>query len=176
MATSGTFVSAFDSDSTIPFWLDGKEVTTSFTFEVISPLNHKPLYQSSSASREDVEKAIASAQEAYKSWSLTRPGHRRDIFLRAAEEFKKRRDELRQYSYNETGAAAAMFEFEYAAAIDLCISIAGLIQPASNSTSPLVNEGIALVIKEPYGVVLAIAPWNAPHVLGVRACLHPLAM
>jgi acyl-CoA reductase-like NAD-dependent aldehyde dehydrogenase len=142
-----------------------QQVTTFSTFEVTSPLNHKTLYRSLSASGEDVQKAIVSAQEFYKSWSLTRPGHRRDIFLRAAEELKKRRYKLRQYSYNETGAAAAMFGFEYAAAIDLCVSIAGLIQIASNSTAPLINEGSAVVVKEPYGVVLAIAPWNAPHIL-----------
>jgi acyl-CoA reductase-like NAD-dependent aldehyde dehydrogenase len=59
---------------------------------------------------------------------------------------------------------------------DICVSIAGLIQVASESAARVVNEGCALLLKEPWGVVLAIAPWNAPYVLGVRAILTPLAM
>jgi acyl-CoA reductase-like NAD-dependent aldehyde dehydrogenase len=34
----------------------------------------------------------------------------------------------------------------------------------------------ALVLREPYSVVVGIAPWNAPYILGLRACLFPLAV
>jgi acyl-CoA reductase-like NAD-dependent aldehyde dehydrogenase len=169
---------AFDSSSTIPLWLDGKEVKLSSTFDVVSPLDQETIYKCSSADEEDVQKAIASAEKAFKSWSQTKPNVRRDIFLRAADQFKKRRDELKHYSYSETGAAEAMFSFEHNLAYEACLSVAGLIQVASTSSAPVVAEegSNALLIKEPYGVVLGIAPWNAPYVLGLRACLQPLAM
>jgi acyl-CoA reductase-like NAD-dependent aldehyde dehydrogenase len=176
MTSNGNTISRFNSSSIVPFWLNGQEVIGSSTFEVTSPLDNQPIYRASAASEEDVKKAVASAEEAFKTWSSTKPSVRRDVFLKAAEEFRKRRDELRQYSYKETGQAPAFFGFEYSAAIDICVSIAGLIQIASESTAPVVNEGSALLLKEPWGVVLAIAPWNAPHVLGVRAILTPLAM
>lgn len=178
--TNGTTSSSsnFNSSSTIPLWLDGKEVTSASTFDVISPLDHKTLYKASSASEEDALKAIASAEKAAKIWGKTKPAERRDIFLRAAEEFTKRKDELYEYSRTETGAPTSMFAFEHNLAYQACLSVAGLIQVASTSTSPVVSEegSSALVIKEPYGVVLGIAPWNAPYVLGLRACLQPLAM
>lgn len=84
---------------------------------------------------------------------------RQDIFLKAAEEIKKRTEELRSYK-NETGADPAMVAFEYNAAYEMCRSIAGLVQPALESSSPVVDaEGSsAIVVKEAYGVVLAIAP------------------
>ena len=183
MATNGSngthsSAPAFDTSSTIPLWLDGKEVKLSETFDVVSPLDQKTLYKASSAGEEDVEKAIASAEKAFKTWSKTKPNYRRDIFLRAADEFAKRRDELKHYSYSETGGAESMFAFEHNLAYEACKSIAGLIQVASTSTSPVVGEegANALILKEPYGVVLGIAPWNAPYVLGLRACLQPLAM
>lgn len=71
-----------------------------------------------------------------------------------------------------------MFAFEHNLAYQACLSVAGLIQVATTSTSPIISEegSSALVIKEPYGVVLGIAPWNAPYALGLRACLQPLAM
>ncbi|OAP58865.1 hypothetical protein AYL99_06162 [Fonsecaea erecta] len=183
MASNGTNgahapTPAFDSSSTIPLWLDGKEVTLSSTFDVVSPLDQKTLYKCSSADEEDVHKAIASAEKAFTTWSQTKPNVRRDIFLRAADEFKKRRDELKHYSYSETGAAESMFAFEHNLAYEACKSVAGLIQVASTSTMPVVGEegSSAMVVKEPYGVILGIAPWNAPNVLGLRACLQPLAM
>ncbi|EXJ55320.1 NAD-dependent aldehyde dehydrogenase, partial [Cladophialophora yegresii CBS 114405] len=91
---------------------------------------------------------------------------------------KRRRDELNHYSHTETGAPAAVFANELGLAYEGCLSVAGLIQTATISTAPVCKEddGRAMVIKEPYGVVLAIAPWNAPHALGFRACLQPLAM
>lgn len=169
-------MSRFDSSSTIPLWLDGKEATTSSSFEVFSPLDSELCYRVSSASEKDVENAVTSAEKALHTWSLTKPSVRRDLFLKVAEGFRSRRDELRHFSYKETGQAQAFFEFEYSAAIDICVSLAGLIQIASESTSPVVNEGSALLLREPYGVVLAIAPWNGPYVLGLRAILSPLAM
>ncbi|EXJ85860.1 hypothetical protein A1O1_06229 [Capronia coronata CBS 617.96] len=182
MATNGTngtsSHSRFDSSSTIPLWLDGQEVKLSSTFDVVSPLDHKVLYQCSAAGEEDALKAIASAEKAFKTWSKSKPITRRDIFLRAAEGFKQRRDEQFHYIHTETGAAESMFAFEYNLAYEACMSVAGLVQVATTSTMPVVAEEgrTAMVIKEPYGVVLGIAPWNAPTALGVRACLQPLAM
>lgn len=170
--------SRWSRESTIPFWLDGKEVTSEAGFDVISPLDHQVLYQCASASEQNVANAISSAQKAFRTWSQTKPKARQDIFLRAAEGFRQRRDEFRHYSYTETGGAEAMFAFEHNAAYEMCKSVAGLIQVATESSSPVVDadNSSALVLKEPYGVVLAIAPWNAPNVLGLRSFLQPLAM
>lgn len=180
MATNGTSgsKSAFDTSSTIPLWLDGKEVKTSTTFDVISPVDHEKLYSCAAASEDDAQAAIASAEKAFKTWSKTKPAERRDIFLRAYEEFAKRRDELYAYSQTETGAPDSMFNFEYGAAADACKAVAGYLVSALNGTLPTVQEEgkSAMIIQEPYGVVLGIAPWNAPYVLGLRACLQPLAM
>ena len=180
MATNGTSgsKSAFDTSSTIPLWLDGKEVKTSTTFDVISPVDHQKLYSCSAASEDDVQAAIVSAKKAFKTWSKTKPAERRDIFLRAYEEFTKRRDELYAYSRTETGALESMFGFEYGVAADACKAVAGYMMSAIDGTVPTVQEEgkSAMMIQEPYGVVLGIAPWNAPYALGLRACLQPLAM
>ena len=179
MATNGASSgkSAFDSSSTIPLWLDGKEVKTSMTFDVISPVDHQKLYSCSAASEDDAQAAIAAAEKAFKAWSKTKPAERRDILLRAAEGFLKRRDELYQYSHTETGAAESMFNFEFGAAADACKAVAGLISAVNGTIPTVAEEGkSAMLINEPYGVVLGIAPWNAPYVLGLRACLQPLAM
>jgi acyl-CoA reductase-like NAD-dependent aldehyde dehydrogenase len=164
--------------SGIPLWLDGKEVTTESTFDVISPNTGNPIYKSSSASIADATNAIESAAASQEAWAATKPGFRRDVFLRAAEGFLKRKDELYKIIQEETGAAKSMFDFEFNLAVEGCKNVAGLIPAATRGIVPTPSEDgkSAMVIREPYGVVLSIAPWNAPYVLGLRACLGPLAM
>jgi acyl-CoA reductase-like NAD-dependent aldehyde dehydrogenase len=178
MATNGATVkSAFDVDSTIPLWLGGKEVKTSSTFDIVSPVSLKKVYSCSSASEDDANAAVAAAAEAFKTWSLTKPSFRRDIFLRAAQELESRREEAFGYVQGETGESEAFFAFEYTLAADAFKSVAGLISAVNGSLVTPGEEGkSAMIVNEPYGVVLGIAPWNAPHILGLRACLQPLAM
>jgi acyl-CoA reductase-like NAD-dependent aldehyde dehydrogenase len=163
--------------STVPFWIDGKEIKSSTTFEVISPLNHEKLYSCSSAEDDHVQAAVSAARRALPSWAATGPKQRRNICMKAAELLLARRDELFKISHSETGEPEAMFGFEHQMAVDGCLSVGGLIETALVSRCPIPDDGgaAALVLKEPYGVVLAIAPWNAPHALGLRACLQPLA-
>ncbi|KAK3698197.1 hypothetical protein LTR37_017022 [Vermiconidia calcicola] len=162
----------------IPLWLDGEEVKTKTTYEVVSPSSGEVLYESSSASVADAEKAIASCEAALESWSATKPSFRRDILLRAADILAQRKDELFQLVNQETGAVDSMFGFEFNLAIEACKSVAGMIPIAVRGSVPVpFEEGkSAMVLREPYGVILAIAPWNAPYILGLRACLGPLAM
>lgn len=168
----------FSQSETIPLWLNGEQSTLSSTFDIISPVDQQKLHSCSSASEQDAEAAIKAAEAALKSWSQTKPEERRDILLRAAEGLDKRRDELWHYSHNETGAHQSMFSFDVAAAIALCKDLAGKISAALTGDLPAVAEPgkSAMIVKEPYGVVLAIAPWNAPCVLGTRSFIHPIAM
>lgn len=69
-----------------------------------------------------------------------------------------------------------MFGFEHGLAVDALKNVAGLVGTVQGSIPTVAEEGQnALLFREPYGVVLGIAPWNAPFVLGLRACLQPLA-
>lgn len=169
--------SAFSSTGKVPLWLDGKQIETAVTYDVISPSTGMVLYKSCSASVEDAEAAIDSASRAFESWSTTKPSVRRDVLLRAADGLLKRKDELFKLSSEETGAADSMFGFEFNLAVEACKTTAGLISAVRGSVPTVMDDGkSAMVFREPYGVILSIAPWNAPYILGLRACLAPLAM
>ena len=167
----------FSSTHNVPLWLDGKEIETYVTYDVISPATGQVLYKSCSASVEDANAAVESASQAFESWSQTKPSVRRDVLLRAADGLLKRKDELFKLSSEETGAADSMFGFEFQLAVEACKTVAGLISAVVGSVPTPMDEGkSAMVFREPYGVVLSIAPWNAPYILGLRSCLGPLAM
>ena len=168
----------FNVSCTIPLWLDGKQITTLSSFEITSPLTVKPLYKSSAASEADALAAVEAAAKAQPAWAKTKPAERRDLLLRAADECVKRKDELWHYCSTETGSTEPYFEFDYNDMLQSIRTCAGLIASAAEGALPtMAEEGrSAMLIQEPYGVVLSIAPWNAPCILGTRSFLGPLAM
>jgi acyl-CoA reductase-like NAD-dependent aldehyde dehydrogenase len=168
---------ATETSYIVPLLINGKEVATSTTFPVISPSSHKQIWAASSASLDDVQSAVAAAQAAFKPWAKTKPSARRDIFLKAAEIFASRGKEFGGYMQQETGAAEAFSTgFNVPLTVEMLRDVAGRISTVTGCIPTCANEGTsALVIKEPFGVVLGIAPWNAPYILGTRSILYALA-
>ncbi|KAJ4330473.1 hypothetical protein N0V95_010051 [Ascochyta clinopodiicola] len=162
---------------TVPLLINGKEVTTQTTFPVTSPASHKEVWHSSSASVEDANNATAAALAAFPAWAKMKPAAKREIFMRAADLVDARREELARYMQIEMGAAEAFsMGFNVPKCADMLRDVAGRLSTIMGHIPTCEAEGAAaLVIKEPLGVVLAIAPWNAPYVLGMRSILFPLA-
>ncbi|KAF2095557.1 aldehyde dehydrogenase [Rhizodiscina lignyota] len=163
---------------TVPLIINGKEVITSTTFPVISPSSKKEIWSSSSAGKEEAIAAIEAAEAAFPSWSRTKPSERRDIFLRAANILEKRADEAKQIMQDETGAVANFTGFNLMTTVEQLRDIAGRIVVSLSGTIPVSQtEGTsALILKEPFGVIFSIAPWNAPFILGQRAISYAIAV
>ncbi|EME46853.1 hypothetical protein DOTSEDRAFT_70723 [Dothistroma septosporum NZE10] len=160
----------------VPLWIDGKEVTTSTTFDVTSPTNGEKLWTSSSASVKEARQACEAAHKAFKSWKKTKPSQISQILNKAADILQARKEEASQYMMKETGALQGFAEFNIMTTIDNLRDVAGRPADIHGIIPPTKAEGqAALVFKEPYGSVLGIAPWNAPYILGVRAFLPALA-
>jgi acyl-CoA reductase-like NAD-dependent aldehyde dehydrogenase len=67
-----------------------------------------------------------------------------------------------------------MFGFKINLAVEACNTVAGLISAVRGFVPTVMDDGkSAMVFREPYGVVLSIAPLNAPYILGLRPCLAP---
>ncbi|KAF7361971.1 putative salicylaldehyde dehydrogenase protein [Mycena venus] len=161
---------------TIPLLINGEEKTTTTTFPVDSPLSHTTIWSCSSASEADVDAAVAAASAAFPAWSKTKPAERRNILLKAADLLEQRADELKLHMQQETGSVEMFAAFNIGTTAEHIRDTAGRISAIMGSIPVCQDQGTsALVLKEPYGVVLGIAPWNAPYILGVRSILFPLA-
>lgn len=162
--------------SSVPFFIDGKEVLPERKFNVVSPASGNIVHQAGSATEPDVRAAVDAAAKAFKTWRKSLPRQRRDIFLKAAEIMQRRKEELSQYMMDETGCPRMWGDFNVDTAKEFIIDIAGRLATLEGSipTTADPNTG-AMVLREPFGVILAIAPWNAPYILGVRSVLFPLA-
>ena len=162
---------------TVPLFINGKETTTHTTFDVTGPSNEKTVWSCSSASKGEATSAVDTAHAAFKKWSRTSPADRRDIFLKTAANMAERTDELAGYMMEETGATKDWAGFNLTVTIEMLRDIAGRIAVAVEGVVPWPADAgtSAMVTKEPYGVVLGIAPWNAPYILGTRSIAYPIA-
>ncbi|KAJ4137466.1 hypothetical protein NW768_003053 [Fusarium equiseti] len=161
---------------TVPFLINGSDQVSERTIDVISPASGEVVHRYSSADVKDANAAVDAAAEAFKSWRKTRPAERRDLLLKAAEIMDRRRDELREYAMSECGSDAAWANFDINTGISHIKEVAGRVGTLEGAI-PTVSDPntTALVLREPYGVVVAIAPWNAPYILGTRSVLFPIA-
>jgi len=162
------------SDITVPLLINGKEVKTSTTFPVISPSTGETLWSCASASKQDALDAVSAAEAALPVWSKTKPSHRRDLILRAAEIFAKRTSESHDYMMKETGAVEAFSAFNTSTSIEMFRDVAGRVGSALQGEIPVCQaEGTsALIVKEPYGVILSISPWYIPSLAPQQSICH----
>ncbi|RPA84619.1 aldehyde dehydrogenase [Ascobolus immersus RN42] len=162
-----------DPTLTIPLLLPA-EFTSSKTFPIFSPLDRdqaSPLWQCSSAGPEQVDAAITASTSALRKWSSMPYPARRDILLKAATLIEENGPLLAKLMEIETGAPNDWtMGFNVPVGAALVREVAGRIK-GNSGEKPLTE----LVWTEPVGVVLGIAPWNAPIVLGLRSILYPLA-
>lgn len=164
------------STYTVPLIIDNKEHPTNESFEVHNPATGQHIHNGASASIADADLALASCVKAFSSWRALPPQQKRDIFLKASEIMDSRRDELKEYLVTETGGASVWADFNLNLAANIIKDVAGKISSIQGTIPQTGEEGLsALVYKEPYGVILAIAPWNAPYILGVRAVAYAMA-
>lgn len=149
--------------STVPFIINGEEYIPEKKFDVISPATGKLLHQCGSASVADADAAVSAAAAASKTWRNTSPKVRRDIFLKAAAVMERRRDELVKCMGEETGATAEWCSINLSIAVDFITDVAGRVATLEGSFPTTRDpEFSGIVMKEPYGVVLSIAPWYVP--------------
>jgi aldehyde dehydrogenase (NAD+) len=132
-------------------------------FVTKNPATGEELGSFVSASEKDTVRAIDAAQAAFKSWKETPAPARGQILLRAAEIFKKRKEEIGSFVTKEMGKVIAEGKGEVQEAIDF-------IEYASAEGRRLLGETVpselqnkyCFTVRQPKGVIAAITPWNFP--------------
>ena len=158
--------------------IDNKDVDAArgATFERMNPLTREVATRAAAASVADAHAAANAAQAAFASWSETGPSQRRALLLRAAEVLRERAPLFTEAMLSETGATAPWAGFNVMLAANMLQEAAALTTRVAGQVIPSDRHGsLAMSIRRPAGVVLGIAPWNAPVILGVRAIAAPLA-
>lgn len=146
------------------------------TFARHNPLSGEPVTQAPAASIDDARLAAEAAGKAFDAWSRIGPGERRGKLLKAADLMEARQAEFIERMVAETGATPGWAGFNVMVAAGMLREAASLTTQIQGDIIPSnVPDSMAMGVRVPCGVVLGIAPWNAPIILGTRAIATPLA-
>ncbi len=145
-------------------------------FECKDPIEGRVVTTAAAASAQDGVRAVESCAAALPGWAATAPAARRDILLNAASLVEARGDQLKDMMVAETGATHAWAGFNAHLASGMLKEAASLTTQIKGEIIPANKPGMfSMAIRRPAGVVLSIAPWNAPIILAVRSFCTALA-
>lgn len=155
---------------------ESKAATEGATFERCTPATGAVATRAAAASVADANTAAEAAHAAFADWAAIGPHARRAKLLAAAEELESRTEQFIECMVAETGATAGWAGFNVQIAAGMLREAAALTTQVSGQTIPTEVPGnFAFSVRVPCGVVLGIAPWNAPIILGTRAVATALA-
>lgn len=154
-------------------WVKGSEGKT---FISTNPATKEQLTIFSEASREDVDKAVKSAWEAFESWSTTSPSQRAKMLLDIADKLEAQAEKFAILETLDNGKPIRETSgVDVPFAIDHFRYFAGAIRAHSDEANKLDENTLSIVISEPIGVVGQIIPWNFPFLMAAWKIAPALA-
>jgi 4-guanidinobutyraldehyde dehydrogenase/NAD-dependent aldehyde dehydrogenase len=148
-------------------FIDGERVDarSHARFACISPVDGRQLAEVARCEGADVDAAVAGARAAFddRRWAGRAPAERKKILVRFADLMLAHRDELALLETLDMGKP-----IRYSRSVDVqlaqnCIRWYGeAIDKLYDQVAPTAADSLALITREPVGVVAAIIPWNYP--------------
>ena len=137
------------------------------TREVINPATGETIAVVAEASREDVERAVAAAREAFDQgpWRRSTALERGRLLFRMAEVVKRHAAELAELETRNTGKPIVESEVDIADTVTCLEYYGGLATKVHGETLPVPDNALSFTLKEPVGVAALIVPWNYPLML-----------
>jgi len=151
-------------------FIDGRYVDAASgeTFDDVTPIDGRVIARVASTDEADVERAVAAARRAFDSgvWSRQPPRERKRVLQRFAELVLAHRDELALLETLDMGKPISDSLAVDIPATARCIAwYAEAVDKVYDEVAPTAHDQLALITREPIGVVAAIVPWNFPLIM-----------
>src|SRR5436305_5152849 len=138
------------------------------TYDDTNPATVALLAQVANASREDVDRAVKSAREAFErgKWATMAASRRAKIVYKIAQLIAERASDIALLEVRDNGKTLGTAKGELGAIVDCFEFYAGAAtKNYGNSLPGPMPNYLAQTVREPVGVVGAIVPWNFPLLL-----------
>ncbi len=135
------------------------------TFGCVSPIDGRTIAQVARGKTADIDAAVASARRAFDDgrWAHKPPAVRKKILVRFAEKILAAKDELALLETLDMGKPIGDSLSVDVPSSARCIAWYGeAIDKIYDEVAPTARSALALITREPMGVVGAIVPWNYP--------------
>ena len=151
-------------------FIDGKYVDAASgkTFESISPRGQHVIASVSAGDFEDVDRAVESATKAFESgvWREMNPRDKKVVMLKWAELIRENSEELALLETLEVGKPISdSLSVDTQSAARAIQWYAETIDKTYDEIAPTPRNAIAMITREPLGVVGAVVPWNYPMII-----------
>jgi len=155
---------------------EARAASNGATFERHNPATGAVATRAAAATLDDVDAACDAARAAFPAWAAMLPGARRALLLKAADGMETMRGRFVETAVEECGGAPGWYHFNVTLAANMLREAAAMTTQISGEVIPSdVPGSLAMGVRQACGVVVGIAPWNAPIILGTRALAMPLA-
>ena len=148
-------------------FIDGKfrAAKSKKAFNAVNPATGKTLAKVAACAAADVDFAVKKAREAFDDgrWSRLHPAERKEVLIRLAKLMKRNRHELAVMESIDSGKPIHDIEtIDLPETINCLIWHAEAIDKIYDQTAPVGDDAIAMIVREPIGVVGCVLPWNFP--------------
>jgi gamma-glutamyl-gamma-aminobutyraldehyde dehydrogenase len=162
-------------------FIDGQscDAQSGDTFDSINPATGELIARIASAQDADVDAAVASARASFESgvWAKTSPAHRKRVLARLAELILEHRAELALLDSMDMGKLVAeAYNVDVPSAAELFAFYGEALDKINGEIAPTEPGNLALISREPLGVIGAVTPWNFPLDLAVWKVAPALAV
>lgn len=157
---------------TYPCLIDGELVTTEATLEVLNPANEQVIAAVPACGKDELDRAVAAARRAFKTWRKTAPEERQRVVQGIAAAIKDNADELFRLLTSEQGKPhhQAQQEIYGAAGLAAAQSILTLDEVINQDD----DTRLSRTRRVPVGVVGGIVPWNFPVMMAIQKIVPAL--
>ncbi|AUW57179.1 aldehyde dehydrogenase [Sphingobium sp. SCG-1] len=145
------------------------------TAMVESPATGEVLAKIAYASVADIDPAVAAAVAGQIEWRDVLPSERAKILREIAAIIRKNAEELALLDAVDCGNPVAELRRDIELSAEAMDFHAGLVTEMKGASVPMGPDSLSFSVREPYGVVARIAPFNHPFIFGVGRAAAPLA-
>ncbi len=153
------------SDLATQLFIDGsfRDASGGGVISQTNPATEEVFAEVQSATVADLDAAVAGAQRAFdRSWCEWNPGKRADILFQMARLIRERLENLAGLESRNMGKPIRDARDEVALGARVFEYYAGAVTRLYGQTIPVARGGFDFTLRQPMGVVAAIAPWNFP--------------
>jgi len=146
------------------------------TIDATNPANGELIGRFPRCGAEDVSAAVEAADTAFHSWSRTDPRERADLLHRLADALSREAEEFALLDSLDNGSTLRMMRGDVAQAIEQTRFFAGMALQVTGDTLPTLPGRLNYSLRQPFGVVGRIIPFNHPLMFAMTRIAAPLVV